>query len=203
MAEFLTMYVVFVLGLVSPGPDFAVTIKNSLHSRGAVLFTAMGIAAGLVIHMAYIIGGMGVVIAKSPTLFLVIKYMGAAYLFWIGFQALRSKKIELHSSKKEHVGSSKESWSFFREGFLVNLLNPKATLFFLSLFSQVVDFRTPKWILSLYGIAMILTAFCWFTAIGWALTGNRIKRKFAATQHKMMRVMGALLILIAIQIFWD
>lgn len=77
------------LGMLSPGPDFFLVIRNAAHyPRAAAMMTAFGLICGVATHMAYCVAGLAVVITTTPWLFNVLKYAGAAYLIWIGIQAL-------------------------------------------------------------------------------------------------------------------
>ena len=90
MQEFLSISLLIMLAAVSPGPDFAVVTKNSLlYSRKAGLFTALGVSVSLLIHAVYCILGLAIIISQSLLAFSVIKYLGAAYLIYIGFKAPR------------------------------------------------------------------------------------------------------------------
>ena len=81
------------ISLISPGPDFAVVVKNSVvYSRKTALLTALGISLGILVHVTYILLGLGFVIAKTPWLLFSIKCLGAATLFSLGFRALKQKK---------------------------------------------------------------------------------------------------------------
>ncbi|MDX5628992.1 MULTISPECIES: LysE family translocator [unclassified Brenneria] len=127
------------LGMLSPGPDFFLVIKNSVrYPRIAALMTSCGVICGVATHMAYCVAGLAVVITTTPWLFNLLKYAGAAYLIWVGIQALLSRgasKMNLAHLSPQRVSLKKA----FLQGYLCNLLNPKATLFFLAVFTQVLS----------------------------------------------------------------
>ncbi|MCX7352786.1 MAG: LysE family transporter [Proteobacteria bacterium] len=78
---------------MSPGPDFAVVVRNSLiYSRKTAVLTAVGVSLGILVHLTYILLGLGVVIAKTAWLFCAFKYLGTAYLMYIGIKGLLAKK---------------------------------------------------------------------------------------------------------------
>ena len=87
-----------------------------------------------------------------------------------------------------------------RMGFLTNVLNPKATLFFLSLFTQVINPQTPKFIQVLYGLEMCLMTFAWFTFVATILSHPIIKLKFARIQHRLEKVFGVVLIALGLKV---
>jgi len=80
---------IFSVALASPGPDFVIAARYALiHSRAIGVMTAFGFAIGVMIHVTYVLFGLAALIAQSVVLFNIIKYIGAAYLFYIGVQAL-------------------------------------------------------------------------------------------------------------------
>ncbi len=127
------------LGMLSPGPDFFLIIKNAArYQRSAALMTAMGVISAVALHMSYCVAGLAVLITTTPWLFNILKYAGAAYLIWIGIKSLmpnKGQQIDLNHTQHEVVTFKKA----FMQGFLCNVLNPKATLFFLAVFTQVLS----------------------------------------------------------------
>lgn len=131
MSLLLTVAAVNLMGLMSPGPDFVICLKNTLkYSRAAGIWTALGFACGALVHVTYCILGLALIISQSILLFNIIKWIGAAYLVYIGVKTLLAKpaeKMELDTEKSNQTLSGMEAW---KSGFLTNILNPKATLFF-------------------------------------------------------------------------
>lgn len=203
LPELLTVAAIHLLAVMSPGPDFALISRNSLiHSRRTGIFTSIGLGLGILVHVTYSLIGIGLIIAKSIIIFTTIKLVGAAYLIFIGYKSLRTKKkietentIETSSNKKEITPGQA-----IRTGFLTNVLNPKATLFFLSLFTQVIHPTTPHSIQTLYGIEMSLMTCLWFSTVAIVLSHEKIKQKFAAVQHYVERGFGILLIALGIKV---
>ena len=100
ISELITVAVVHAFAVMSMGPDFAMVTRNSLlYSRRTGVLTAMGIALGIAVHVAYSLLGIGLIISQSVVLFSVIKYLSAIYLICIGYQSLgtsshRSGKVD-------------------------------------------------------------------------------------------------------------
>ena len=115
------------LGMLSPGPDFFLIVKNAArYQRSAALMTAFGVIAAIALHMSYCVAGLAVLITTTPWLFNILKYAGAAYLVWIGVKSLlpqSSNLVDLNTTQHEIVSFKKA----FMQGFLCNVLNPKAT----------------------------------------------------------------------------
>jgi|SRR3989338_2086699 len=197
--EFLTVALLHLLAVISPGPDFVIITKNTLsHSRKIGIYSAIGVALGILVHVAYSLIGIGLIISKSILLFNAIKLLGAAYLIYIGYKALTSKS----KTFIKRVKSDKEisSLQAVKTGFLTNVLNPKATLFFFSLFTQFINPNTPFAIKFLYGVEMTIATFLWFAFVAIVLSHKYIKGYFSRFQHYVERVMGAILIALGIKI---
>src|SRR5690606_25016790 len=95
MNEFMLVAGIHLLGVASPGPDLAIVLKNSLsHDKKQGVFTALGIAIGISIHLTYSIIGLAAIISRSIVLFNIIKTVGALYLIWIGYKSLRTKRSD-------------------------------------------------------------------------------------------------------------
>lgn len=194
MSAFLTIIIVHFLGVSSPGPDFAIITRNSLcYSRKTGIITAAGIACGLMIHCLYSVAGIGLIISKSILLFNLVKYAGAAYLIYLGWKALRSKppqkKDETLNKKKDL--KPKEA---FKNGFLCNVLNPKATLFIFAVFTQVIDPATSALTQLFYGSYMSIATFVWFSFVASVFSWSVISNLFRKTQTIAERLMGIVLI---------
>lgn len=134
LAPFLAVALVVVL---TPGVDMALVTRNGLwHGRRAALATALGVNVGIAVWSATAAAGLAAVVATSTELFTAIKLVGAAYLVYLGVQALRA-------ARRGHPGveaaPSTDARRAFRQGLVSNLLNPKIAVFFTSLLPQFVD----------------------------------------------------------------
>ena len=189
------------LAAVSPGPDFLVVTKNSLgFSRKVGIATALGVGCGIFVHVAYTVIGIGLVISKSILLFSAIKLLGALYLIYLGTRLLFEKNGATPELEVSADLGEKGLGQAFREGFFTNALNPKATVFFVSVFSQVVSPKLPIALQSLYGVEAALIVFAWFAARALMLTHARIKQAVGRFQARVLKIMGAALILLGIKV---
>jgi RhtB (resistance to homoserine/threonine) family protein len=132
--------VIVILIVLAPGPDTMVMLKNSLSggTRGGLLATA-GIFVGNAVQGTAAALGLGVVIAQSQPVFVTLKWLGAAYLVFLGFQALRGAWRGDYSgvdAVKQQRASGFRRW---REGFLSNITNPKVLVLYLSVLPQFLD----------------------------------------------------------------
>ncbi len=201
LSAFLTVIVVHLLAVISPGPDFAMATRNSLvYSRRAGIFTSLGLALGIGVHVTYCLLGIGLLISRSILLFTIIKWVGALYLIYIGYKSLRAKPpvvTEFSVSAEVEQLSDRRA---VRLGFLTNVLNPKATLFFLALFTQVIDPATPLLVQLLYGVEMVTMTFVWFSFVSLVFSNPLLKRKIQKVQHYIERVTGVVLIALGIKV---
>jgi RhtB (resistance to homoserine/threonine) family protein len=200
LPEFLTVAVIHLLAVISPGPDFILVSRNSLiYSRKTAIYTAVGLSLGILVHVAYSLVGIALIISKSILIFSIIKYLGAAYLIYIGINSLRAKSISLEELNKDSRVDLTPARAV-KMGFLTNVLNPKATLFFLALFTQVINPQTPVIVQLLYGIEMSVMTFIWFGIVGTALSHHAIRGRFSRVQHHFEHLFGAILIALGIKV---
>ena len=189
--EFGKVALAHLLAVASPGPDFAIVLRQSLtHGRRTAVWTSIGVGTGILLHIAYSLLGIGLLIKSSVLWFNVVKYAGAAYLTWIGLQALRSKPRTASVAGVTDVTSVPQPHGAFVTGFLTNALNPKATLFFIALFTVVIDPHTPRLIQAGYGAWMSVATAAWFTFVSFAFTQERVRQSFLRQGHWIDRVLG-------------
>ncbi len=199
LPEFLTVAALHFLAVMSPGPDFVLISRNSLaYSRKNGVYAALGLALGIMVHVIYCLVGIGYIISKSILIFSAIKLLGAGYLIYIGYKSLRAQPSKNDSTEVEHKDMG--ALASIKNGFLTDLLNPKTTLFFLALFTQVIKPNTPMAIKVAYGMEMSIMTFLWFAAVAIVLSHSRIKQPFTKVQHYMERFMGAALIVLGLKV---
>jgi len=192
MAEWLAVITITIFAVISPGPDFAMVSRNSLSlSRRAGILTALGIGAGVLVHVSYTLLGIGVLIRESPALFDILKLVGAGYLIWLGAKMLLSHRADGPVAADETVLSDMGA---LRVGFLTNALNPKTTIIIVSLFIQVVQVDTPLATRIAYGLFISLAHVVWFSAVGLFFGAQRIQKAIFGIRHWVDRTFGALLI---------
>lgn len=139
MTHNLFLYMTAVLTLnLCPGPDMLYVISQSLgKGKRFGLAAVLGIGAGCFIHILAVTLGLATLLVESPFAFMVIKYLGAGYLLYIGLSSLLKKQ----STLLNHFQSSSATswWKTVKQGFITNALNPKVALFFLAFLPQFVD----------------------------------------------------------------
>lgn len=202
MYEFLGLMAVFSIMIVSPGADFAIVVRQSIvHGRRSAIMTSLGIGSSLLFHISYTVLGLGLLVSKSLLLFGLLKWAGAAYLVYLGIKALRAPAMEAPADVVENVPQKKISdGRSFLMGFVTNALNPKAVLFFLSLFSALVSHETPVLIQASYGVFMALALIAWFVAVSTFFTIQSVRDRFVSWGKWFNRVTGMVFIVLGIKL---
>jgi RhtB (resistance to homoserine/threonine) family protein len=199
VAEIIAVSTIAIFMAMLPGADFVMVTRTSIHNgRLAGLYMSLGMCLSVCIHASYSIAGLAIVIANSPWLFSTIKYLGAAYLIYIAWQLLTTGKIlnKEQSNKKTQMSPS----IALRLGFTCNILNPKTSIFFLSIFTQVVSVDTPLIMQVMYGLIIMLAHFIWYSGIALLLSHPNILPRFNRQKQKIDKVAGLVLMLMAIKL---
>lgn len=195
-----TVALVHLLAVISPGPDFIMITRNSLmYSRKTGIYSAIGLGIGILIHVTYSLVGIGLLISKSILLFNFIKYLGAAYLIYIGYKSITSKSSHLqlqNQSKKTDISK----FSAVKTGFITNATNPKATLFFLSLFTVVINPATPLSVKLFMGAEMAIVTAAWFILVAYLVTHHLVKSRLDKIQGFAEKFIGVVLIGLGIKV---
>ena len=193
------------LVIVTPGPDTAVTVRNTLlGGRAGGIFTVLGVSVGQAVWaFATSLGIVALLVASEP-LFLAVKYAGAAYLVWLGLHALRAAwrsggaenaAFVLPPARRLGRGAA------FRQGLVSDLGNPKMAVFFASLLPQFVPAGQPAFTAFLtLGLVFSLMTFAWLTAyaVAVAKAGDVLSRP--RIRRAIEGVTGALLIALGLRI---
>ncbi|MBA2747800.1 MAG: LysE family transporter [Tatlockia sp.] len=198
-AQILTITLIQLVAIMSPGPDFAIICCNSLiYSRRTGIYSALGISLGILVHVTYTLVGIGLIISKSVILFSTIKLLGAAYLIYIGYKSLKAKPIRENTTEKLKQDITR--LQAIKVGFVTNILNPKVTLFFFSLFTQVISPTTPASLRALYGLQMFVFTLSWFTLLAITISHPIVKNRFLSMSHYLEKTMGVILIGLGIKV---
>ena len=200
-AEFLTIAIAHLFAVASPGPDFAVVLRQCVTSGSrAGLWTSFGVGSAILLHVGYCILGVALLLSQSPALFNGMKYIAAAYLLYLGIQSIRKslKSAIVIETNVEEINV--EPRKAFALGFLTNGLNPKATLFFLALFTVVISPDSPISIQIIYGIYLAIATFAWFALLSKILGSENIRAWLQRAGAWFERGMGIILIFLAVQI---
>jgi len=192
MSEWIVVITITILACISPGPDFAMVSRNGLLlSRRAGVLTAVGIGLGVLVHLCYTLLGLGLVLQQSPWLFNALKLAGAAYLVYLGIKMLRSKPaIEPLNAPPPAISD----FAALRTGFLTNALNPKTSIFIVSLFMGVVRPDTALTVQIAYGLSIAGAHTVWFSLVALCFSAGMVREKLLAARQWIDRIFGGLLV---------
>lgn len=193
-AVFGTVALAHALAVASPGPDFAMVVRQSLaFGRGAGLWTAAGIGSGILFHVGYGLFGLGWVTERFPQSLTVVGVAGAAFLIYMGLGALRARP-QAGTGDALPPAQPGNRLKFFGIGLLTNVLNPKAMLFFVALFTAVVAVPASAAIQVALGLWLPLATFAWFALVATLLGSPAARRRLHRVAHWIDRGMGVVLL---------
>lgn len=189
------------LGMISPGPDFFLVLKNSLsYNRKIALMTCLGVISAIAIHMSYCVAGIAVLITATPWLYNALRYAGAAYLLWIGVKALLAKSSGTAYVSKQAQELNVTAKAAFMQGLLCNLLNPKATLFFLAIFTQLLNASSTMLDKLVVAFIIWLEAAIWWPIVVFVFQTQIVQRRYFKLQVIIDKFLGVILIVLGVKV---
>jgi RhtB (resistance to homoserine/threonine) family protein len=198
--EFLSLMAVFIIAAITPGADFAcVTRESVVYGRRAGILAAIGVGSAILFHVTYTVLGIGLLVAQSIIAFTIVKWAGAAYLVWLGVHSMRAP-APAASTVDAAQRQPRPALRSLTIGAMTNLLNPKATLFMVSLFSTIVSPTTPVAVQFGYGVSMSLVLAAWFTVVALFFTTAAMRAAFARAGRWFNRATGLMLIGLGIRV---
>lgn len=201
--EILAVVLIHMLAVSSPGPDFFLEIQNTLqYSRKIGIYTGLGFALGNIFHISYSIFGVQY-IENNPWLMNVVQVLGAFYLIFIGLQAIGIIKANLKVEKSESQEEQKQDISnleAIKMGIITNLLNAKAALYFISIFTVVLSPDLPKTLSIAIGLIMIVITFIWFSLVAYFFTKPKIKSIYLKQEGLINTILGSVLVFFGLKL---
>lgn len=184
-----------------PGPDILFVLTQSI-GRGfkAAFSVSLGLVSGLAFHTAAVALGVAALVAASPGLFSMLKYLGAAYLFWLGISAIRACGSSDVPAPADAAPTEIYSFTrFYRRGVIMNLLNPKVIIFFLSFFPGFIPKETERvgWAVAELGVMFAAVTLCVFTLV--CALGGWLNKRFHIARYASGRAFAWITALI----FWS
>lgn len=185
---------------LTPGPDVLYIVTHALRSGvRAGIVAGFGITAGCFVHITAAAVGVSALMAASSALFTGLKWVGAAYLLWVGLRMLLSRPPEEAPAPQvlEAAPSGADMKSVFLGGFWTNVLNPKVALFFLAFVPQFIAPETSDKALVFFLLGTLFNFNAIFVNIGWALLAGWTARRVGVVRrgmHWLERGAGALFI---------
>ena len=209
-------YLGFILAAIllnlTPGTDSMYIITRSVsQGQTAGFYSVLGITSGALVHTLLAALGLSVLLANSPTAFMIVKYIGASYLCYLGFKMLTSKNsnsIANSLSKDQNMASQKDvdGWQIYKQGVLTNVFNPKVALFFLAFFPQFIDASYAYSMVSfiILGLTFAVTGFIWCSCL--ALLASKFSenlRKNPSIEAVLNKISGVVFIGLGIKLLTD
>ncbi|MHB9147064.1 MAG: LysE family translocator [Candidatus Amoebophilus sp.] len=196
----------YIIAAMIPGPSMALVIRNGiLHSRLASLQAAFGIVVGTALQSGIILIGLNF-ISDYPMVIRGMKMVCACYLIYLGLKSIFSSKIETKTSLIPVLGSNqvnKKKQNYFTEGLLVEILNPLAFTFFISILAINYNPQQTSSIKIMYWLELILLAFLWFIMLSFVSSSKAITTYTKKYNRILDVVAGILFIFFGIQQFFS
>ena len=197
MNESVAIAIIPLLAVITPCADFALVSRNSyLYGRKQGIYTAYGIACAVWIHISYSVLGLSFLKHYIPNLLHIIQYIGALYLMYIGYKTFTQQQISDHATH-----TLLHPRQAFIQGFLGNSLNPKTTLFVMSIFAQLLRGNNGLMHLIGYGIFISASHLLWFLLISLFCSTPVIRNKILRKQVSINRVIGTVLATLGLCLF--
>ena len=188
---------------LTPGPDVLYIVSQALrHGLRAGLVAALGITGGCFVHIFAAAVGVSALMLASATAFTVLKWLGAAYLVYVGMRMVLSRApaslgLDAATGAEKHTASSQELKTIFMRGFWTNALNPKVALFFLAFLPQFIAPSVEHKPLAFLLLGLLFNFNAVWVNLGWAFAAVWLARKAGGLQarmHWLDRVAGSLFI---------
>ena len=222
----LTLAVIHSVALISPGPDFAIMVKIATQqSRSTAIAAAVGISIAILAHTILSLTGVSLLIKSSHTLYLLVQIVGASYLAWMGFGALRaglailakrkasastnagtnvdalSADVEGTASIAGGLGGAMSQKQGFLTGLYTNLLNPKALVFFLTLFSALITPSVTTSTKIAAAILLLSLSLAWFGFVAVMLSKAQVQLKLQRLTPIIDAIIGVIFMSVALAIY--
>ena len=191
---------VAVLLTLMPGPDNLFILAQSIsNGKNAGISTALGLCTGLIVHITAATLGISAIIYQSALGFAIFKYVGAAYLLFLAYKAFREKDSSFSIENKSYS----EYKSLYKKGILMNILNPKVSLFFLAFLPQFINYSSGNITLQMliYGVVFLIQTLIIFTLISlFAGKIGDLLHKNHLISKKINFIQGSIFTLIGLKI---
>ncbi|TXK18521.1 LysE family translocator [Homoserinibacter sp. GY 40078] len=174
-----------ILLILMPGPSILFVIGRSIaYGRIAGVLSVVGNALGMLPLLTLVALGVGALVAQSVVIFTAIKIVGAAYLVYLGVQAIRHRKEVV----EQDAGRPRSAWRLLGEGFVVGVTNPKTIAFFVAVLPQFVDYSAGAIPLQLAELGIVFVVLALICDSCWALAAGSARAWFATSPGRIARL---------------
>jgi threonine/homoserine/homoserine lactone efflux protein len=186
---------------ITPGQDTLYIVGRSVsQGRRAGVLSVLGISTGCLVHTLAAAFGLSAVLAASSEAFMVVKFIGAAYLVYLGFQMILSRAS---APKQLTTGQPARGWMIYRQGILTNVLNPKVALFFLAFLPQFIESGSNTKVVAflILGLTFIFNGTIWCMLVVWfsSVFSQRLRQR-RSMESWLKRAAGALFVGLGLKI---
>jgi RhtB (resistance to homoserine/threonine) family protein len=188
---------------ITPGPDMALIVARSTqHGTRVGIIAALGVGVGAFIHIAAAAIGISALLLASAAAFTALKWIGAAYLTWLGIQMLRSSFERKPRSQPQLSSPPGSVRQVFLQGVLTNALNPKVAAFFVAFLPQFVDADAPSKVASFVtlGLMFNVVGTTWNIAVAWFAGKFATSNTYSGLKAWLERVIGTLFVVVGIKL---
>ncbi|WP_110457764.1 LysE family translocator [Shewanella algidipiscicola] len=201
----LSLTLIHTVALASPGPDFALVVKLATQTqRKTALASALGLAVAITLHTLLSLTGISLIITSAENVYIAIQLIGASYLAWMGLGAIREAithwqdKLQLQVIPTSHRELT--MLQGFTQGLSTNLLNPKAMVFFITLFSTLISPTVNIETKVAVTLLMFLLSLIWFSLIALVLSKPVIQQKMQRATPMINLITGLLFVSVTLVI---
>lgn len=189
---------IHLMASISPGPDFVVVSqKTLLRGRRAGIVCGFGVCVGLLVHIGYSVAGLTAALEHSAWLTQGIGIFGGSYLVFLGYKSIKGSYSANMSPSNERENKTTGSSAFW-SGLIVNIFNPKAAIYFISLFSMIISPSMSAEKLLLVIVSIIAVQMAWYLTFIFIVTIPSIRVKFDSKVYLIDRILGALMLMMGL-----
>ncbi|WP_087000506.1 LysE family translocator [Rhizobium sullae] len=186
------------LAVISPGPSFLITAQTAAaRSRSDGLKVAIGLGSGSVLWAVAALLGLNMLFQALPTLFFVMRVLGALFILWVAFQVFRHAKDPL--VLEGHDGAAGP----FLKGLLTQISNPKVAVFFGSIFVSMLPVQAPLWMTITLLVIVFLNEFSWYSIVAMLFGSGRVREFYIGMKAWIDRITGLFLGALGIRLLWS
>ena len=192
------------LGAMSPGPSFILVARTSIAvSRQDGLAAAVGMGVGGVVFSIIALLGLLAILAAVPLLHLVLKVLGGAYLFYLGYRIWRGAQQPLVLAGTTREGSPTRVWHSFALGIATQVSNPKTAVVYASVFASLLPRDVPSFVLVALPIMIFAIETTWYSVVALALSAPSPRARYLASKAWLDRTAGAIMSLLGLKLIFD
>lgn len=199
-----SLALIHTVALASPGPDFALVVKLATQAqRKTALASAFGLAVAITLHTLLSLTGISLIIKSAESIYIAVQLIGATYLAWMGLGAIREAITHWRDKKQQIITTSTRELSAlqgFTQGLSTNLLNPKAMVFFITLFSTLISPTVNLETKVAITLLMFLLSLIWFSLIALVLSKPKIQQKMQRATPMINLITGLLFVSVSLVI---